>query len=73
MVGRWRTDVRTVTVDGDNAEASVCADGTKVFVVEGESIPSGALSQGRRRGVVVLVREDDGWQIDGNSTEESQC
>lgn len=73
MVGRWRSEVRTVAVDGDNAEAAVCADGTKVYVVEGESIPSGAQSQGRRRGVIALVREDDGWQVDGNATEESQC
>lgn len=73
MLGRWRTEVESVTVDGDSAAADVCADGNKVFVVEGDSIPSGTQSQGRARGVISLVREDDGWQVDGNTTEEGLC
>ena len=51
MVGRWRTKVESVTIDGDSAEADVCSDGNKVYVVEGGgSIPSGTQSQGRSRG-----------------------
>ncbi len=74
MVGRWRTEVEAVTVDGDSAEAQVCADGNKVYVVEsGGPIPSGAQSQGRSGGVISLVREDDGWQVDGNATGEGKC
>jgi hypothetical protein len=74
MVGRWRTKVSSVTVDGDTAEAEVCSDGTTVYVVEGGGpVPSGASNQGRTRAVISLVREDEGWQIDGNATEEAQC
>lgn len=74
MVGRWRTEVETVTIDGDSAEADVCSDGNKVYVVEGGgSIPSGTRSQGRTPATISLVREDDGWQIDGNATEEGKC
>jgi hypothetical protein len=74
MVGRWRTKVSSVTVDGDSAQAEVCSDGTKVYVVEGGGpVPSGASNQGRAPATVSLVREDEGWQIDGNATEEGRC
>ena len=74
MVGRWRTKVEAVTIDGDSAEADVCSDGNKVYVVEGGgSIPSGTSSQGRRPSTISLVREDAGWQVDGSATEEGKC
>jgi len=74
MVGRWRSQVESVTVDGDQAEADVCSDGNKVYVVDGGgSIPSGTRSQGRTPAVLSLVREDDGWQVDGNEIGEGKC
>ncbi len=74
MVGRWRTTVESVTIDGDRAEADVCSDGNKVYVVEGGgAVPSGTRSQGRTAATISLVREDVGWQVDGNATEEGQC
>jgi len=74
MVGRWRTIVRSVSVAGDTADANVCSDGNKVYVVEqGGGIPNGAQSQGRSAGAISLVREDDGWQVDGNVTGEGKC
>jgi len=74
MVGRWRSQIESVTVDGDQAEADVCSDGNKVYVVEGGgSIPSGTRSQGRTPAVISLVREDDGWQVDGNEIGEGKC
>lgn len=74
MVGRWRTIVQSVSVAGDSAEARVCNDGNKVYVVDqGAGIPNGAQSQGRSTGVISLVREDDGWQVDGNAIGEGKC
>lgn len=74
MVGRWRTTVETVKVDGDTAEVDVCIDGNKVYVVEdGESIGSGAQSQGRFPGTVSLVRESGGWKVDGTDSTEGSC
>ena len=74
MVGRWRSQVESVSVAGDQAEADVCSDGNKVYVVEGGgSIPSGTRSQGRTPAVISLVREDDGWQVDGNAIGEGKC
>ena len=34
---------------------------------------SGTRSQGRTPATISLVREDDGWQVDGNATEEGKC
>ena len=74
MVGRWRTKVESVSVAGDSAEADVCSDGNKVYVVDrGAGIPNGAQSQGRSTGLISLVREDDGWQVDGNVIGEGKC
>ena len=74
MVGRWRTTVESVRIAGESAEADVCSDGNKVYVVDqGAGIPNGARSQGRSTGVITLVREDDGWQVDGNVIGEGKC
>lgn len=54
--------------------ADVCSDGNQVHVVDrGAGIPNGAQSQGRSTGVIPLVREDDGRQVDGNVIEEGRC
>jgi hypothetical protein len=74
MVGRWSTEVESVAIDGDSAKADVCSDGSKVYVVEGGGdVPRGTSSLGRTRGVIKLVREDDGWQVDGNASESGLC
>ncbi|WP_322937604.1 nuclear transport factor 2 family protein [Nocardioides bizhenqiangii] len=74
MVGRWRTMVETVKVDGDTAEADVCIDGNQVYVVEdGESVGSGAQSQGRFPGSISLVRDSGGWKVDGADSTEGSC
>lgn len=74
MTGRWHTIVDSVAVDGDSAEAEVCNDGTRVYVIDrGGEIENGSASQGRTRGVLRLVREADGWQVDGNTNEEGSC
>ena len=73
LVGQWRTTVRSVQVAGDTAEATACSDGTEVYVVEEGSGTDGATDQGRQTARISLVREDDGWQVDGNVTGEGKC
>lgn len=73
ITGRQRTEVRSVAVDGDAAWAEVCSDGSRVYVVEAGSETDGAQSRGRTRGVITLVREAGGWQVDGNASEEGRC
>jgi hypothetical protein len=74
LTGRWRTKVDDVTVDGDTAEAEVCIDGNRVYLIEiGGEIPSGAVSQGQSPGVISLVRDGTDWKVDGNKIEEGPC
>lgn len=73
VVGRYRTDVRSVQVADDVAQAVVCADGSKVYVVERGAGTGGSEPRGRRVGTVALVNEDGTWKVDGYTTGENRC
>lgn len=74
LTGRWRTKVDDITIDGDTAEAEVCIDGNRVYLIDiGGTIPSGAVSQGRSPGVISLVRDGAAWKVEGNQIGEGPC
>ncbi|WP_183092874.1 hypothetical protein [Nocardioides stalactiti] len=74
MIGRWRTIVGVITLDGNEAEARVCNDGSKVFVVDrGSDSTRGAQPRGRAPGTVALVLEEDGWKVDGYAVTDGLC
>lgn len=74
LVGGWVAEVESVEVAGDTATATVCVDGTQVFVVPvGEGVGSGARGQDRNRATVTLAAPDGEWLVDRTERGSEAC
>lgn len=74
LVGEWTTEVDAVEVDGDTATASICLDGTQVYVVDiGEGIGDGARGQDRAQTTVSFERVDGQWLVAGLDRSGASC
>ena len=74
LVGRWRVDVDTIEADDDQATATVCVDGTEVYVVDvGERVGSGSTGQDRTVSTITLRRSGEQWKVDATERGDEAC